>query len=149
METPSDRGDRGDRLNHIKAVKGAPAMPLRNERWIWAGRGAFGVIVIALAAYLATTGLDKADKIAGSIGAVLALAALCAPYLLPRPGEASTSETNRVEGSGDATAVRGGAANTGVQITGGGPAHVTRSGNAHAEGRGSIANTGVWRGADR
>jgi hypothetical protein len=42
-----------------------------------------GALLLGLAAYLVTVGLDKADKLSSGIAAVLALAALLAPYLLP------------------------------------------------------------------
>lgn len=123
-------------------------MPRRSQRWIWAGRVGFGVVVAALAAYLAAVGLDKADKLASGIGAVLALLALGVPYLLPppQPGGTPMPGPDRVEDSGKATATAGGQANTGVDVAGdGGPAQVTRSGDATADGPGSVANTGVQR----
>ncbi|WP_280838752.1 hypothetical protein [Micromonospora sp. A200] len=107
------------------------------------------MIVMALVVYLAAVGLDKADKVASSIGAVVALVALGAPYLLPRPqpGGVSMPDPDRVEESGKATATGGGRANTGLQAAGDGrPAQVTRSGDATAEGPGSVANTGIQRG---
>jgi GNAT superfamily N-acetyltransferase len=64
-------------------------VPRRSRRWVWAGRVVFGMIVAGLVGYLAVVGLDRADKVASSIGAVLALVALGAPYLLPPPGGAS------------------------------------------------------------
>ncbi|GIE89028.1 hypothetical protein [Actinoplanes regularis] len=122
-------------------------MPSSNRRWIWAGRVVFGLIVVALAVYLASVGIDEADKRASGIAAVLALVTLGAPYLLPRPGGVPAI---RVEDSGDATATRGGEADSGVRLAAGsGAAHVTRSGNASADGPGSIANTGVRHGAQR
>ncbi|MEV6302729.1 hypothetical protein AB0M02_25175 [Actinoplanes sp. NPDC051861] len=116
-------------------------MSSRNGRRIWAGRGAFGLIVAGLAAYLAAVGIEEADKRASSIAAVLALAALGAPYLFARPAGAAE---RRVEGSGDATATRGGEAGSSIRIAGDSAGvHIARSGNARAEGRGSIASSSV------
>lgn len=124
-------------------------MPRRSRRWVWAGRVAFGLIVTGLVVYLVAVGLDKADKLASAIGAVAALAALGAPYLLPSPtGGASMMEPDRVQDSGTARATGGGQANTGVDADTSGegrPAQVIRSGDASADGPGSVANTGVSR----
>jgi hypothetical protein len=109
----------------------------------------FGVLVAGLAVYLLRVGLDKADKVASSISVLVALVALGAPYLLPPPGGGAVrTEPDRVEDSNAATATAGGQANTGVDAVDDGagrPAHVTRSGDARAEGTGSVANTGVRR----
>jgi hypothetical protein len=114
---------------------------------VWAGHVAFGVIVAVLVGYLVVVGLDRADKVASSIGVIVALIALGMPYLLPSTGGGtSMPDPDRVEDSGNANARGGGQANTGVQ--GGGddrPARVTRSGDATAGGPGSVANTGVQR----
>jgi len=113
---------------------------------VWAGRIAFGAIVGALVAYLAMVGLDEADKLASCMGAVLALGALGAPYLLPRPGGALPVEPNRAEETGSARAAAGGQANTGLQtLEAGRPAQVARTGDTFADGRGSVANTGIQR----
>ncbi len=56
---------------------------MRRSRWIWGGRIAAVTLVAGLAAYLASVGLDKADKLASVLGLLVALAALAAPYLLP------------------------------------------------------------------
>jgi hypothetical protein len=125
----------------------------RGVRWVWVGRVVFGVIVAGLVAYLVVVGLDKADKVSSSIGAVLALIALVAPYLLPRSrGEDVVSDDVEVgetvvKDSGDAQATRGGEANTGAEVVDGdtGAVRVTGSGKAVAEGPGSVANTGVRR----
>jgi hypothetical protein len=90
--------------------------------------------------------LDTADKLASSIGVVIALAALLAPYLLPapQPGGPPMPDPDRVEDSGAATATAGGRANTGLATTGStGPAQVSRSGDARADGPDSVANTGI------
>jgi hypothetical protein len=113
---------------------------------MWAGRAVFSVIAAALVVYFGRVGLDRADKVASSISVVLALIALGAPYLLPRTGSAAVPELDRVEDTGRATATAGGYATTGVDAVGGDrPAHVVRSGDANADGPGSVANTGVQR----
>ncbi|MFI9453527.1 hypothetical protein [Amycolatopsis sp. NPDC052450] len=103
--------------------------------------------------YLFAVGLDKADKVGSSIGGVLALIALVAPYLLPQPrrenpmpDDPHASDT-AVEDSGDAQAAGGGTANTGAEAVDDNPGvtRVSRSGNAVAEGPGSVANTGIRR----
>ncbi|MET7881284.1 hypothetical protein ABZS52_30660 [Micromonospora profundi] len=107
----------------------------------------FAVIAAGLVVYLLRVGLDKADKVASSIGVVLALTALAAPYLLPpQGGRAPVSEMDRVEDSGQATATAGGQANTGLDtVDGDRPAQIKRSGDASADGAGSSANTGIQR----
>lgn len=124
-------------------------MPARNKKWVWAGRVAFAVIVTGLVAYLVVVGLEKADKLASAISAVAAIAALAAPYLLPGSGSGGPSrvEPDRVEDSGAARATGGGRANTGVnnEESANRPAQVVRSGDATADGPGSVANTGVLR----
>ena len=123
-------------------------MPRRSQRWVWAGRAVFGVIVAGLVVYLAVVGLERADKVASSISAVLALIALGASYLLPRPGGGgSMAEPDRVEDTGKATSTAGGQATTGLDTVQGDdrPGHVRRSGDARADGSGSVANTGIWR----
>ncbi len=113
---------------------------------MWAGRVAFGVIVAVLVGYIVVVGLDRADKVASTIGAIVALIALGTPYLLPPTGGASMPDPDRVEDSGNANARSGGQANTGVQgRCDDWPVRVTRSGDATADGPGSVANTGVQR----
>ena len=60
----------------------------RRSGWIWGGRIVAVVMVAGLGAYLASVGLDKADKLAGVLGLLVAVAALVTPYLLP-PAEAA------------------------------------------------------------
>jgi hypothetical protein len=115
---------------------------------VWAGRVIFGVIVVGLVVYLVVVGLDKADKLASTVGVVVALLALGAPYLLPQPPleSASMPDPDRVEDTGKAAATGGGQANTGLEAIGDSrPAQVTRSGDATADGPGSGANTGIQR----
>lgn len=59
----------------------------RHSGWIWSGRIAAAVILVGLAVYLASVGLDKADKLASSLSLLVAVAALLAPYLLPSSGD--------------------------------------------------------------
>jgi hypothetical protein len=121
-------------------------VPRRDPRWIWAGRITAVVILAGLTGYLAWAGLDTAGKVASSISVVIALAALLTPYLLPVPQPGGPPMPNRdyVEDTGAATATAGGQANTGLQTTRRtGPAQVSRSGDARADGRGSIASTGI------
>jgi len=125
---------------------GGGGVPRRSAWWVWAGRIVFALIVVGLVVYFATVGLDRADKLASSISLVVALLALAAPYLLPPPG-VSGSEPDRVEDTGDARATAGGQANTGLRTPDTGrSAQATRTGDATADGPGSAANTGIWRG---
>lgn len=55
----------------------------RRSGRIWAGRIAAVVVLTGLAVYLASVGLDKADKLASILGLLVAAAALIAPYVLP------------------------------------------------------------------
>jgi hypothetical protein len=69
-------------------------MPRRTRAWLWVGRITAALCIGGLAWYLSMAGLDKADKLGSAIGAVLALAALVAPYLLAppdRPGSATAT----------------------------------------------------------
>ncbi len=55
-------------------------------------------------------------------------------------------DADRVTDSGNATATGGGHASTGIAgAASDRTAHVTRSGDARADGQGSVANTGVYR----
>lgn len=58
-------------------------MPRRTRRWVLAGRVAAGLAVAGLAVWLWVAGLNRAAAVAGPVSAVIALAALFAPYLLP------------------------------------------------------------------
>jgi hypothetical protein len=55
----------------------------RRSGWVWTGRIAAVVVFAGLGAYLASVGLDKADKLASALGLLVAVAALVAPYLTP------------------------------------------------------------------
>ena len=121
----------------------------RGPRWIRAARIAAriaaGVVVAGLVVYLVLVGLDRADKVASSISGVIAVALFLASLL---PGRAP-APLDIVEGSGAATATAGGHVHTGIQTArASGGAHVVRSGDARADGPGSIANTGITHGPD-
>lgn len=120
-------------------------MPRRSRRVILTGRIVFTLLAIVLIVYLSIVGLDKADKIASTISVFLAAIALVGPYLLPKSEENGEPVPGvMIEGSGSATAIGGGHANTGVQRRRtGASSHVRQSGDARAEGPGSIANTGI------
>lgn len=60
-------------------------MPRRSRTWLLVGRVIAVLAVAGLAGYLYTVGLNEADKLGSVIGAVVALAALTLPYLLPSP----------------------------------------------------------------
>jgi hypothetical protein len=66
-----------------------------------------------LVAYLASVGLEKADKLAGVLGLLVAVVALVAPYLLPSPDKSPVDQpsvqsvTSTVVGGG-LRQVRGG-----------------------------------------
>ncbi|MFI6294796.1 hypothetical protein ACIBEJ_24620 [Nonomuraea sp. NPDC050790] len=59
------------------------SLPRRTRTWIWAGRIVFLIGVIGLVSHLASVGLEKADSLGSVVGALAALGALVAPYLLP------------------------------------------------------------------
>lgn len=60
-------------------------MQHRRSGWIWGGRIAAVVVLVGLAAYLFSVGLDKADKLASVLALLVAVVALVTPYLLPLP----------------------------------------------------------------
>jgi len=116
--------------------------------WIRVGRVVAALVLVGLGVYLFHVGPDAADKLGSSIGLLVALAALLTPYLIPAPSSSivSVADVTRVEETGNATARAGGQANTGVmEPTHRGRTMVKRSGDAKAEGPGSLANTGVRR----
>jgi tetratricopeptide (TPR) repeat protein len=78
-------------------------MPRRSQWWVWTGRVVFGLLVVGVVAYLAIVGLDRADKTASSIGAVVALIALGALYLLPPPHDGGVSALDRDRPESEAT----------------------------------------------
>jgi hypothetical protein len=58
-------------------------MPHRTPKWVWTGRVVAVAAVIGLAGYLVEMGLSRGAEVAGVVTAVITLAALLAPYVLP------------------------------------------------------------------
>jgi hypothetical protein len=126
----------------------------RGQRWVWAGQIVAALILVGLVTYMIVAGLTTANLVGGALGGLAALAALLAPYLLPpsssSPRGPTASGSDQVENSGAATATAGGEAITGVQDIGGVRAiQVHRSGDARADGPGSVAITGFSVGPTR
>lgn len=70
-------------------------MPRRTRGWIQGGRVVAILAVTGMGVYLWVAGLDRAAEIAGPVSAVVALAALFAPFLLPTfhpPSETGNSD---------------------------------------------------------
>ena len=114
--------------------------------WFWLVTVVGVVALIGLVVYFVAVGWDKANTVAGLITAVVAVAALLAPYVFPPHGskEAVMPEPIDVIDSGEATANDGGHANAGVErTTTDRPLRVERSGPATADGPGSVANSGI------
>jgi hypothetical protein len=61
-------------------------MTQRNPRFVWISRIIAISVIVGLAIYLIFVGLNAADKLGSAIGAVVALVALLAPYVLPPRG---------------------------------------------------------------
>lgn len=113
-------------------------------RLLWAGRIAAFLILVGLIWYLASVGLDKADKLASVVAALVAVASLLGP-LLARPRRPEPSVSASVVDSGSAIAERGGKANSGaIKDLSSGSVTVERSGNVVAKGDSSVANSGVY-----
>ena len=68
----------------------------RHSGWIWGGRITAVVVLAGLSVYLASVGLDKADKLASVLSLLVAMAALIAPYLLP-PSDEGRAEPKTVQ----------------------------------------------------
>ena len=126
----------------------------RRSGWIWGGRIAAVVVLAGLAAYLASVGLDKADKLASVLGLLVAVAALVAPYLLPssdgdhsEPGSAQ-QVANTVVG-GHLTQVRD-AKGVRVQgpVTSGPPQAPPPGADPAPEGQSGQYVNGVWVGGN-
>lgn len=84
---------------------------MRNQRWLWGSRAVAVLVLAGLLIYLCVVGLDKSDKIATVLGALAAVAAFAAPYLLPissRPDSRSRSAqvVSRTVVGGNLTQVR-------------------------------------------
>lgn len=127
---------------------------MRRSGWIWGGRIGAVVILAGLAVYLASVGLDKADKLASVLSLLVAVAALVAPYLLPSSdGDRSKPEppqqvANTVVG-GHLTQARDA---KGVQVQGSvkaGPAQASPpGGDPVPEGQSGQYVNGVWVGGN-
>ena len=118
----------------------------REKRWVWTGWAVAGLITVALAVYLIVVGWDTANKVITVLLLLVAIATLVAPYLLPvaNPGAAPVLEPIEVEKSGKATASDGGRANTGIETPRvDRPLLAHHTGDAIADGSGSVANTGM------
>lgn len=57
----------------------------RTRSLVWAGRALAAAAVAGLAVCFGVIGLDRSGALAGPVAAVVALAGLLAPYLLPAP----------------------------------------------------------------
>lgn len=116
-------------------------MPQRSKRWIWAGRLAATMVMVAIGVFLWSVGLTAASAIGSAFGLLVGLAALMAPYLFPVQSAPKPSVI--VTSSGSASARQGGKANTGFQSALTGNLRVDNSGKAEADGVDSVANTGI------
>lgn len=118
----------------------------RRTQWVWIGRGVAVLALGGLTTYFLQVGWDEADKVGSSVGLLVAIAALFAPYLFPvtKFGGETVTEPLDLTRTGKAEARDGGVANTGVEAEAGErPIKVSDSGDATAQGPGSVANTGV------
>ncbi|MFC0845396.1 hypothetical protein ACFH04_17010 [Streptomyces noboritoensis] len=101
-----------------------------------------GLALAVCAGAFSALSWDRADQVAGVVSALAGIAGLGAAAWAALAG--SGGRTVRVSGTGAATARGGGRANAGlIGVPGPGSTEVDRTGNAHAEGDGSRANTGV------
>jgi hypothetical protein len=82
-------------------------MARRSSRRIWAGRVVAALIGAGLVGYLAVVGLETADKLASVTGALAALAALAAPYVLPLSGRSLPASPPPVSGTASPTSPPG------------------------------------------
>lgn len=118
-------------------------MQRRPRRWIWIGRFVAVAILLGVGVWLWVVGLTQASAIGGAAGLLVAIAALFAPYVFPPSSPQEPGDTS-VEDSGSASATNAGQANAGIQASAGADSvRVSRTGNATADGAGSVANTGV------
>jgi len=107
-----------------------------------------------LIAYLSLVGLDKADKFAGVLGLLVAVAALVAPYLLPSPGERSSRSGSAQSVANTAvgrhlTQVRGaGRVRVRGPVTSGSPQAPTAKADPVQDGQGGQYVNGVWVGGN-
>jgi hypothetical protein len=125
-----------------RAKYGVLKMTQNKRKWIWGGRVIAVFLLVGLGILMANMGLTKASALGGAIGLLVAIAALVAPYLIPVPKAPANS--NVLESTGSANALAGGKANTGVKSKSNpGSGRVSSSGDATADGAGSVANTGI------
>ncbi len=122
--------------------------------WIWGGRAAAAVVVAGLVAYLASVGLDKADKLASVLGLLVAVAALLVPYLLPssdgdHSGSGSAQQVANTVVGGHLTQARD-AKGVRVQdpVTSGPPQAPPPGPDPGPEGHGGQYVSGVWVGGN-
>lgn len=118
----------------------------RRTQSIWIGRLAAVLMLGGLTAYFLQVGWDAADKVGSSVGLIVAIAALVAPYLFPatKSGGEAVAKPFDLARTGKAEARDGGVANTGLEAEAGDrPIKVSDSGDAFAQGPGSVANTGA------
>jgi hypothetical protein len=69
--------------NAVVFWRAVGVMPRRTRKWVLAGRATAAAAVAGLGVWLWVVGLNRAAVMAGPVAAVIALAALFAPYLLP------------------------------------------------------------------
>jgi len=83
----------------------------RRSGWVWGGRIAAVAALAGLGVYLASVGLDRADKLASVLGLLVAVIALVAPYVLPtslgdHSGSGSVQQVTNTAVGGHLTQVR-------------------------------------------
>ncbi len=127
---------------------------MRRSGWIWGGRIAAVVVLAGLAVYLASVGLDKADKLASVLSMLVAVAALVAPYLLPssdggHPDPGPVQHVADTVVGGHLTQVRD-AKSVRMQgpVTGGPPQTPPPSGDPVPKGESGQYVNGVWVGGN-
>jgi hypothetical protein len=126
----------------------------RRSGWIWGGRIAAAVVLAGLAVYLASVGLDKADKLASVLSLLVAVVALIAPYLLPssdvgHSGPGPVQQIANTVVGGHLTQVRD-AKGVRVQgsVTAGPPQTPPPGGEPSPEGQSGQYVNGVWVGGN-
>jgi hypothetical protein len=126
----------------------------RRSGWIWGGRITALVVLAGLGAYLASVGLDKADKLASVLGLLVAAAGLVAPYLVPfsdegHPGPGCVQHVANTVVEGHLTQARK-AKDVRVQgsVTSGPPQATPSSRDPAPEGQNGQYVGGVWVGGN-
>ncbi|WHM35817.1 hypothetical protein [Streptomyces sp. BPTC-684] len=100
-----------------------------------------GLVLAGCAGVFSVLSWDRADQVAGVVSALVGIAGLGAAAWAALAG--AGGRTVGVSGTGAATARGGGSANTGlIGVPGSGSTEIGQTGDAHAEGGGSRANTG-------